>query len=149
MRKVFLAAALVVCLAALAMAQNKDNYEVFGGFSIDSINTGLANSGLTGGQHRDTGLGFEGSQPDSFGRIWESKETLTATSKRKRLPFSPPVRRSTPLCPLTTLWVAHTIGSLPQAKLHLSFMRSWEAIIQASVIQYSAPAGETARPILQ
>src|SRR5258706_7617701 len=68
MRKALLAATLVLCLAGLGMAQSKDNkYEVFAGFSIDSINTGLGNSGVTGGQNRDTGVGFETS---ATGFLW-------------------------------------------------------------------------------
>jgi Outer membrane protein beta-barrel domain len=67
MRKAILAATLVLCLAGLGMAQSKDDkYEVFAGFSIDSINTGLGNSGVTGGQNRDTGLGFETSGTGFF-----------------------------------------------------------------------------------
>src|SRR5438876_11639465 len=87
MRKVFLAAALVVCLAALAMAQNKDNYEVFGGFSIDSINTGLANSGLTGGQNRDTGLGFEGSATGFFWKNLGIEGDFDGHFKKKTFTF--------------------------------------------------------------
>ena len=68
MRKALLAATLVLCLAGLGMAQSKENkYEVFAGFSIDSINTGLGNSGITGGQNRDTGVGFETS---ATGFLW-------------------------------------------------------------------------------
>jgi len=67
MRKAILAAMLIVCLAGLGMAQGKDDkYEVFAGFSIDSINTGLGNSGVTGGQNRDTALGFETSATGFF-----------------------------------------------------------------------------------
>src|SRR5882724_13554329 len=67
MRKAILAAALVLCLAGLGMAQSKDDkYEVFAGFSVDSINTGLGNSGVTGGQNRDTGVGFETSGTGFF-----------------------------------------------------------------------------------
>ena len=47
MRKALLAATLVLCLAGLGMAQSKDNkYEVFAGFSVDSINTDWEIAGL-------------------------------------------------------------------------------------------------------
>ena len=69
MRKAILAATLVLCLSGLGMAQSKDDkYEVFAGFSIDSINMGLGNSGVTGAQNRYTGLGFETS---ATGFVWD------------------------------------------------------------------------------
>jgi opacity protein-like surface antigen len=58
MRKVFFAAIVIVCLAGLATAQN-NKYEGFAGFSIASFDTGLANSGIVGGNDRETALGFE------------------------------------------------------------------------------------------
>src|ERR1700694_4595783 len=68
MRKALLAATFVLCLAGLGMAQSKDEkYEVFAGFSIDSINPGLGNSGVTAAQNRDTGVGFKTS---ATGFLW-------------------------------------------------------------------------------
>ena len=54
MHKIILAAILVLCSTTLGLAQNKDKPEVFAGFSIDSIDTGLANSGIQNTGNRET-----------------------------------------------------------------------------------------------
>src|SRR5947209_15678781 len=60
MRKVFFAAIVIVCLNGLTMAQSTDHkYEGFAGFSIASFDTGLANSGVIGGNNHETAPGFE------------------------------------------------------------------------------------------
>jgi opacity protein-like surface antigen len=60
MRKLFLAATLVVSLAAIATAQNSNKFEGFAGFSVDSFDTGLShNNIITNGNDRETALGFD------------------------------------------------------------------------------------------
>jgi hypothetical protein len=51
---------VIVCLSAVyVMAQNKNNPEVFAGFSVDGLDTGLGNSSVLGLNNRDTGVGFD------------------------------------------------------------------------------------------
>jgi opacity protein-like surface antigen len=66
MRKIVLLAALIACFASAAMAQDQSKVEVFAGFSVNSIDTGLSDSGLTNADDRETGYGFETSVTGFF-----------------------------------------------------------------------------------
>lgn len=59
MRKIMFLAMLIACCASVSMAQEKSKTEVFAGFSVDSIDTGLSNAGFTGAGNRETGYGFD------------------------------------------------------------------------------------------
>ena len=62
MHRGILSAIIIMALAAIASAQARyeNKYELFGGFSIASFDTGLAsNPNLVGADNRETALGFE------------------------------------------------------------------------------------------
>lgn len=59
MRKIFFAVTLALSLASIAAAQNSNKFEGFGGFSVASFDTGLGNSGIPGGNDRETAFGFD------------------------------------------------------------------------------------------
>jgi opacity protein-like surface antigen len=65
MRNILLAIMLVVCLAAVAAAQNSNKYEVFGGFSLSSYDTGFGGA-VVGGNDRESSPGFEASGTGYF-----------------------------------------------------------------------------------
>jgi opacity protein-like surface antigen len=88
MHKVILAAILIVCSTVLGLAQNKDKPEVFAGFSIDSIDTGLANSGIQNIGNRETGLGFETSATGFFWNKLGIEGDFDGHFKSKTLTFA-------------------------------------------------------------
>src|SRR5215471_3372898 len=62
MHRAILSAIIIMALAAIASAQARyeSKYELFGGFSIASLDTGLANNpNLVGADNHETALGFE------------------------------------------------------------------------------------------
>ena len=68
MRKLFVATILVACSAAFVSAQDTSKFEVFGGFSINSWDTGFQNTRFTDASNRETGLGFETSVTGFFSK---------------------------------------------------------------------------------
>ncbi|HEY0004200.1 MAG TPA: outer membrane beta-barrel protein [Pyrinomonadaceae bacterium] len=66
MRKIVLLATLIACFASVGLAQEKSKVEVFGGFSVNSIDTGLGDSGLLNADDRETAYGFETSVTGFF-----------------------------------------------------------------------------------
>jgi hypothetical protein len=65
MRKFLLAIMLVVCLAVVVAAQTNNKYEVFGGFSLSSYDTGFGGR-VVGADDRETAPGFEASGAGYF-----------------------------------------------------------------------------------
>src|SRR3982751_1472656 len=68
MRKVVLLAILVVASASMIFAQDRPKPEFFAGFSIDSIDTGIDQSGVfvQNSDNRVTGYGFDTSATGFF-----------------------------------------------------------------------------------
>jgi opacity protein-like surface antigen len=70
MRKILLLAILVVATSAMIHAQDRSKPEFFAGFSIDSIDTGLDQSGvfIQNSSNRLTGYGFDTSATGFFNK---------------------------------------------------------------------------------
>jgi opacity protein-like surface antigen len=70
MQRVVLLAMFVFFCASLGMAQNAQNtskWEAAAGFSVDSVDTGLSNAGVTSG-NREAALGFDTSATGYFNK---------------------------------------------------------------------------------
>ncbi|HMF56573.1 MAG TPA: outer membrane beta-barrel protein [Pyrinomonadaceae bacterium] len=95
MRKVILLAIFIACFASVSFAQDRARTEVFGGFSVNSIDTGLSNSGLQNVGDRETGLGFDASVTGYFNRSFGIEGNVDGHYKRKTFVFSDAVTPAT------------------------------------------------------
>ncbi len=88
MRKVILLAALIACFATASYAQDRAKTEGFVGFSVNSIDTGLNDSGFQNADNRETGLGFDTSVTGYFNQNFGIEGNVDGHFKRKTLVFS-------------------------------------------------------------
>ena len=87
MKKVVLLAAFILCFASVSLAQDKSKVEVFGGFSVNSIDTGLGDAGLQNTGDRETGLGFETSVTGFFNDQFGIEGNVDGHFKNKTFTF--------------------------------------------------------------
>lgn len=90
MRKLLFLAILVVASASMAFAQDRAKPEFFAGFSVNSIDTGINDSGVVvqNADNRQTGFGFETSGTGYFNSHFGIEGNVDGHFKRKTFDVS-------------------------------------------------------------